>query len=109
MPLIIPAAVLFERFEDLGEREARMTLAVVVDRPVMQRANPRRRVRERFESPRVVEREHLVLRTVLPQARAQADADRRIDLLDLRVRRVGGIDPQLALAAALVDETLAEV
>ena len=65
---------------------------VTVDRPIVQRADPWGFVGECFEGFRVVESEYFVLGTVVAQARAKTDLDGGIDLLDLLVSFIGGVD-----------------
>ena len=66
-------------------------------------------VGERPESFRVVDGEHLVFGTIVAQARAQTDLNGGIDVLDLLVSFLGGVDAELAFGFAFVDELFSEV
>src|SRR6185369_1767100 len=82
---------------------------VTVDRPVVQRAHPRGFVGERCEAFCVVESEYLVLGTVVTQARAKTNLNGGIDLMDLLVSLIGGVDAEFSFGFSFVDELLSEV
>lgn len=75
---------------------------VTVDRPVVQRAHPRGFVCERPESFRVIEGENLFFGTIVAQARAQTDLNGGMDVLDLLVSFLGGVDAQFAFGFTLL-------
>ena len=81
---------------------------VGIDGPVVQRTDPRRFVREGLEGFGVIEGENFAPGHAV-QARAEADLDGRVNLLDLPASLVGGGDGQFRFGFAFVDKSLSEL
>src|ERR1017187_1490088 len=83
--------------------------SVVIDGPVVQRADPRRFVGKGLEDFGVGEGEDFVLGAVSTEAGAETDLNGGVNLLELGVGGVGGINAKLTFGFPLVDEFLAEI
>src|ERR1039458_1385410 len=83
--------------------------SVGIDGPVVQRADPRCFVGKGLEDFGVIEGEDFVLGAVSAEAGEEAYLNGGVNLLELGVGGVGGINAKLTFGFPLVDEFLAEI